>query len=283
MSFFRLGRKQDPVQSLASVLAGQDVPMFRRAVVEVLRLLRDSETEPGSIAEALQWDPGIVVRVLRTVNSAAYAPKRTIESVPHAVSYLGRAKLEQIVVVIAVKETLPAAPVRGFDPKRYWRAAAYRGSLSRLLATRLHPSRETEAFTIGLLQDMAIPVLAGARPDYGEVLEDWHANLDVGLADLERSAFGWSHAEVGGVLGEVWGLPPVVAEGIALHHDSSSTDGDLLPSVRLVGVLHETQLEHGLEGMIEVARTDYGLDADWTAESAREAEQRAAELADLLA
>ena len=105
------------------------------------------------------------------MNSPAYGPRGEIQDVGHAASYLGRAQLEQFVLALAVKDTIPSRPTRGFQPDRYWASAARRAALSRLLADKLHPAKQAEAFTGGLLQDLAVPVIAHARSEeYGAVL-----------------------------------------------------------------------------------------------------------------
>ena len=70
------------------------IPSFPAAIVSVLRKLRDPDVPVDHIAEAVMHDPGTVVRVLKTVNSAAFGSRRPIDNVAHAVSYMGRGKLE---------------------------------------------------------------------------------------------------------------------------------------------------------------------------------------------
>jgi len=51
----------------------------------------------------------------------------------------------------------------GIDLAGFWRTSAHRACLARRIASTLDPASQMEAFTAGLLQDMAIPVLAAAH------------------------------------------------------------------------------------------------------------------------
>jgi len=273
-------RRSRQERELRAVVKGQELPQFPEVTLRILERLRDPEADFDEIADGLQWDPGLVVQLLRTVNSAAFGASARIEDVRHAVSFMGRSQLEQLILANAVKESLPRAPAMGFRRERFWRAAAYRASLARAFAEQLHPARSAEAFTGGLLQDMAVPVLAHARPDdYGPVLEAWHRGEGESLDDLEREAFGWSHARVGGLLGETWELPESLVAAVSQHHSDEPTDRQVLPATRLVASLREGDGQRGQEELIERARSDYGLPPDWTCETLDTCRATADELA----
>lgn len=276
----RLFGKSKDEASLNEILRGKEPPALPRGSIQLLRLLRDPDTELDRISEALKWDPGLVVYVLRTVNSAAFGAARRIESVPHAVTMMGRSQLEQLVLGVAVKGSLPNRPAPGFEASRYWQAAFFRAGLARAIAGKLHPAEQARCFTAGLLQDMAIPILAHARPDdYGEVLEAWHSSPATQLHELEHMTFGWSHDVVGGQLASVWELPDSLAGLIRTHHDDSLPDSLLPPAIRLVALHRENDGAESPDAMLETARSMYGLEPDWLLERVEECREQSVELA----
>ncbi len=275
------GSKKKTQNKLDAVLKGSDIPSFPKVTMRLLQVIRDPEASIQVVAESLQWDPGLVLRVLKTVNSAVYSPAQPIKDVGHAVNYIGRGQLEQLVLAIAVKGSLPKESAPGFEPARFWQTAAFRAALARRLADRLHPVSQSECFTIGLLQDMAIPVLAHARPqEYGEVLQTWQHESGQSLDALEQGAFGWTHAQVGGWLGTEWELPAEMSDSINGHHEQ--VQEQQLPAVHLVSMLRETKTEHGIQALIEEARGNYGLQEDWVVTAIAESEVQATELATVL-
>ena len=281
MGLFR--KKADPAKALEKMLQGVEAPTFPQLTLGILKKIRDPDATLEDITASLQWDPGLIVRILRTVNTAAFGPANPIRDVGHAVSYMGRAQLEQIVLAIAVQDALPDEPARGFDASRFWGAAARRATLSRIFAERLHPALTAESFTGGLLQDMAIPVLATARKtEYGPLLERWHTDSSTSLPELERETLGWTHADVGGLLGKIWELPNPLTASIYGHHRPDTPDELLPPALRLVASLRESQGDHGVEVLVHEARDRYSLDPDWVVGAVDRAREEASDLADLL-
>lgn len=276
-------RRSKEERELRAIVKEQELPHFSEITLRILERLRDPAADFAEVADSLQWEPGLVVRLLRTVNSAAYGVSARIEDVRHAISFMGRSQLEQLVLANAIKESLPRTSAMGFQHERFWRAAAFRAALARAFAHELHPARNAEAFTAGLLQDMAVPVLAHARPDdYGPVLEAWHAGDGESLDDLERDVFGWCHAKVGGMLGQVWQLPEPLVGAISMHHSDEHTDQEVLPATRLVARLREHEDERDQEALIEHARADYGLAPDWTCETLEACRGMARDLASVM-
>lgn len=245
-------------------LDGHEPPSFSASSLRVLAKLRDPEVSFDEVAEAIQWDPGLSVRLLQTVNSAAFASRVPIAEVKHAVSYLGRGPLESLVLAVAARGALPEPVVRGFDPGRFWCAAARRAALARALASRLHPALEGESFTAALLLDLAVPLKAAALGEaYGATLEEWHASPCSSLESVERAHLESTHCEVGALLATAWDLPGTLATAIARHHDGATSDDEVPPALRLVAGMPEVDCPDAEEQLVEAAREGYGLDPDW--------------------
>ena len=281
---FKLFGKSESSKRLDEILKGKHPPTLPVLVMKLLKLLRDPESDLAQIAETLSHDPGLVLRVLKLVNSAAFGRVNTIDSVPHAVTMLGRSQLEQLLLGIAVKGALPRTSVRGFDSQRFWHAAFFRASLAKTLTDRIQPAEKARCFVGALLQDMAVPILVHARAEtYGPVLEAWHASPDTPLHELERRALGCSHDELGGHIGVEWDLPDTLLKAITLHHDDHASDRELPAALRLVSLHRETKVQHGIDALVEQGRHMYGLEPDWTRTVVAESDQRASDLSRLLA
>jgi HD-like signal output (HDOD) protein len=258
-------RKTDPREELRKVLGDHELPTFSGVVMQTLERLRDPKSPPSSIAEVLSADPGLSVRVLKTVNSAAYSMRRKVNSLDQAIALLGVATVESLVLSVAVGTSLPRDPVQGYDSRRFWRAAARRAAAARALAARLHPATAAESFTASLLQDMAVPVLATERTSsYGPLLEHWHNSVD-DLAELEQSEFGWNHPQVATWMCAEWMLPENLAMSVGAHHGEIGEENSGLvcpPAVALVSQIRENEVRDGREQIIEKVWSDFGLGAD---------------------
>ena len=253
----------DPKEQMKAVLGDYHLQSFPVIVMNALEKVRDIDASNSEISELVASDPGLSVRLLTTVNSAAYALRHKVNNIDHAVSLMGRGELESLLISMAVHEVIPTENVPGFDTHRFWGSAARRAALARGLADLIDPSSRSESFTAALLQDMAIPILALQRADdYGPVLEHWHAN-GADLATLEREAFGWDHATVAMWMCDDWGFPDRIAEAIGAHHGTDDDELVALPAVSLVSVLREQEdASSGVEQLVENAFEDYNLPKD---------------------
>jgi len=258
-------RNTDPRAELRQVVGDYELPTFSGVVMQTLQRLRDPQLPPSAIAEVLSADPGLSVRVLKTVNSAAYSVRRRVGSLDQAIALLGVASVESLVLSVAVGTSLPREPVQGYDSRRFWRAAARRAATARALAARLHPASAAESFTASLLQDMAVPVLATRRTDqYGPLLEHWHNSAD-DLAVLEQAEFGWNHPEVATWMCSEWVLPESLACSVGAHHGEVGEANQGLicpPAVSLVSNIRETDDRDGRDQLIEIVGTDFNLAPD---------------------
>ena len=156
---FKLSRA-DPKKALKGVMGDYVLPSFPSLTMQVLERIREEDSSVSSVVEALALDPGLSVRVLAMANSAALTSRQRVDDVTHAVAMLGMASLESLVLAVAVKGALPSPPCPGFEPKRFWLAAARRATTCQALARLLHPATSSVCFTAALLQDMAVPLLA---------------------------------------------------------------------------------------------------------------------------
>ncbi len=273
-----LRRRGNPKAGLQDVLRDYELQPFPRAVMEVLRALRDPELDAEQLAVRVEADPGLVIQVLKTVNSAAFGLRQPVESVGHALAMMGRSRLESLVLALAVRDALPTVNRGAFESGRFWTAAARRATVARALAARYHPATQAFCFTAGLLQDMAIPVLVAARgAEYDRVLASWHASEDANLEDLEREEFAWDHAEIGTLMAQQWGFPQSLIDAIGGHHEG---DGD--QAVLLVAHLREAHEDAGLARM-RAAAAAIQWDPTHVNEVVEEAFDQASDLAAFLA
>lgn len=253
--------RTDPVANLRAVVGDQELPSFPAVTLKALGLIRDENSTAGEIADVVVADPGVSVHLLQTVNSAAYALRRSVESVHQAVSLLGRNELESLLISTAVGRVLPKAPAMGFDPKRFWVTSTRRAVAARTLADRVNPAIRSQCFTAALLQDMAIPLLAHRRADsYGEVLSRWHRGAE-DLPSIERALLGWDHALVASWMAEHWKMPKALVAAIRAHHETDDAASALAP-VSLVAHLREVNDELGIERLVIKAESDLLIPRD---------------------
>ena len=147
-------KNTDPKAALREALGEYTLPSFSKADLELMRRIRQPETSSGQIAEILELDPALSVKLLVLANSAAFTPRHEVRSVSMAVSLVGLSQLESLVMSATLRKGVPAIQDAQLETSVFWRTAALRGVLARDLARRLCPARTAECFSAGFLQDL---------------------------------------------------------------------------------------------------------------------------------
>lgn len=257
-SFFK--NKVDPKARLKKILKGYQLPSFPAVVMQILQKIRSPYASASDIAQSLSLDPGLSVKMLRIANSAAFSPVKKVENLTQAIALVGMSQLESLVLGVGVAKGIPSRTCQWHDPAEFWLTSARRALLAQELAKIMCPAKESECFTAAFLQDMALPFLACHRSEeYDPVFKEWH--LEGGdLAELERKALKWDHAEVAAWICNEWGLPENIALAIKDHHDpASDNDPETLIPVRLVSILREGDSNNGMDELIERASGVYNI------------------------
>ncbi|MFC1692006.1 HDOD domain-containing protein [Candidatus Latescibacterota bacterium] len=260
LSFFRK-RKKNPKAELEEILGNYELPSFPSAVMSILTALRNPDFSMKEVAKQLEGDPGLHVKVLKTVNSAAFGLTTRVSNVHHAVTLLGRSRLETIVLSQAVNSTLPKVEMPFFDMRQFWLISAQRASLARVLANQLHPATQVESFTTGLLLDMALPILVVVRPkEYKMIFERWNIDKSVDLSEIEKDVLGYDHSFAGALIAENWDLPEYLIRAIYGHH-SQDTDVEIEPAVELVSYLKGDD-EDAMEKLVGICVKKYSMNEE---------------------
>lgn len=273
-------RARNEAPALSEVLMGAELPTFPRVATAALERLGQPDVDLTEIGDLLVADPGVSARLLRIVNSAAVGARRQIESVHQAVTLLGVSQLESLLISAGVQEALPSSPGAGHDPREFWQTSARRAAIAAAFAGRIVPASKSETFTAALLQDMALPLLAAHRPDYGELVQAWREGAG-DLTTIESDSFGSDHATIAGQMCEAWEFPDSLRAAIESHHDDPA-DGEGIPFVQIVSVLRDSTSDEDREELCQLATQAFDLHADDTAELIAKAETQAADLAALL-
>lgn len=267
----------DPRAELLAALGRTEIPAFRATTLSVLEALRDPDIGPAELSVLIERDPGLGLRVLRAVNSAAVGLRRQVDSIRQASMLLGRSQLELIVVAVATREALPGDQP-GFDSRAFWATASRRAATARALARKLDPRSAPMAFTAGLLQNLAVPLLAEAKgAAYTELLAA-HQNDRIPLERLETDVYGFEHGHVAGWVCQAWNFPDSLGQAISTHHAPEAP-----AAVQLVALIPEGTAEAGpTEVLVETARSRFGLCPDVVTGALAEGDTQGQEFAAVL-
>lgn len=274
---FLFGKKKKPTADLETF----DIPSFSTSVINLLGKLRNPEVSINELTKDLELDPGLHIRVLKMVNSSAFGLSRKVSNIKHAVNLLGRSRLESLVLSVTVKNNLTTnQQADWFDMPQFWKTASQQAAVARTLATALHPNTQSDVFTIGLLQNMAIPILANRKGDqYRALYQRWETE-EIDLAEQEQQLFGVSHATLGAQMAEQWGFPESLIMGIRKHHELDNLDIPL--SVKIAALMKNNPNEDCATLLAQAATQVFDLDNERLLPLIEEALLQSDELSDAL-
>ncbi|PHS05454.1 MAG: phosphohydrolase [Blastopirellula sp.] len=205
--------------NIKELLAGAQLPALPQSAIRLLELSQDPENGPAEFALPIESDPGLTGQVLRFVNSSYFGFSREISSVKLAITLVGIRTIKNFALWSAVFSLMPNPKSGPFDLKNLWQDSLRRGLFSRTMGKILGLKDAEDLFAAALLQDMAVPLLAKEMPEKYEALINGRHHGEKRLSTLEKEAFGWNHAEAGGVIARGWSLPEEFAVLIESHVD----------------------------------------------------------------
>lgn len=206
-----------PPRDLKQLVSQVQLPALPQSAIRLLKLAQDPDNGPYEYSLPIEADPGMTSQVLKFVNSSYFGFANEVSSVQMAITLVGVRTIKNFSLWSAVFSLMPNPRCGPFDLQVLWRDSLRRGLFAREMGKRLGLRDSEELFAAGLLQDMAVPLLAREMPeDYAELLEE-RATTNTRLSHLELDRFGWTHGEAGAYIAQNWNFPAHFADLIDQH------------------------------------------------------------------
>jgi len=192
-----------------------ELPPPPQVVSEVMRLTRGenagsdvSDASTTELAQLIQRDVALAGQVMRVANSALYARRSPVVTLPQAIAWLGMREIRNIAFAVALKGQVFASAYFRAEMSDLWRESMITALFAQEIA-RLKRRNAESAYLCGLLHRVGMAVIlhnAGTSvvrhrltPEPAHVLQ---------LAARHE-------VRVGTHLSIAWQLPPAVAAAIA--------------------------------------------------------------------
>ncbi len=205
----------------------QDIKSFPQFVLETMRKLNDPESNAADVAKSLSRDEGLVLRILKLANSAAYGMTRNISNISEAIALLGYKSVSNIILAATVYSAMDKG-LSGYalDRGELWKHSLMVAYTSRHLAKLTEKVSTEDAYVGGLLHDIGKVILNDyVRFGYGiivKMVEEKH----IPFTEAEWQVLGFDHAMIGEILVSKWDMPEAYRVAVAYHHKPNELPED---------------------------------------------------------
>ncbi len=180
-----------------------DLPMLPEIAARVVAVAGSPDADASGLARMIAGDQALAAHVMRVATSAIYQPRHPIESLQHAISWLGMAEVSDIAFTVAVQGKLLNVPGRRARVQRMWKQAVGTAQWARLVADSAGCQGEP-SYLAGLLHEIGKPAALQA---IAELSRRSKTPLSEDEVDKLVAEF---HTTVGTQLAGAWKLPDAV-------------------------------------------------------------------------
>jgi len=220
-----------------------------QVALKILRLMGGDDFDVTRVTEEIRKDQVISALTLKMCNSAIFARKRRIDSLDHALVYLGRDLFLRLVITATINDLFEQSQA-GYSLCKggLFHHAVGTATIAEKIAALTGLTEPSLAYTGGLLHDIGKVVLdqhlATAFPLF------YRQTGDDGTSFMatEKEVFGVTHCETGSRLAKKWSFPDSLVAVIRHHHyPEAETDYPELTHIVYFADLLMSRFNAGLE------------------------------------
>ncbi|MCX6903767.1 MAG: response regulator, partial [Verrucomicrobia bacterium] len=217
----RLANKE--LQTLVAQMT--HLPTFPALFLKISEVMQSPHSSIQTIGELVWEDPALTAKVLQLANSAAFGATHSVDTADEAVQMLGVNLIRSLALAHHLFTAFQDRVCDLLPVGQIWEHSLQTAFLAQKIVD-LEPSLEhlrEQVFTAGILHDIGQLALAANLPDqYARVWDRSRPSNGPSL-QAEREMFQATHADVGAYLLGIWGLPVLMVEAVAWHHEPAQS------------------------------------------------------------
>lgn len=196
----------------------KDIKTLPHVAMRLVKMISEDKSSAKEYEQVIQYDPVLVMRVFKLVNSAYFALTEKVERLSEAIVVIGQDNLRNLVVIEALRDIYKGKmKTVHFSGRSLWNHSVATGICCKMIAEQIFEIKSEDAFLCGLMHDVGLIVEFQAEP---ELFDRMVGSLEDGahFLDHENMVVGTNHCDTGFWLSREWKLPGAVQLGIRDHH-----------------------------------------------------------------
>ena len=207
----------------------KELPPMPQVMFKARDVMNDPKSNFKALSDILETDQAMAARVLRLANSAYYGLAGKVSSVQHASVLLGYKTVGEI-VSMAGSSTLLGESLGGYklDSGDLWHHSLAVALASKIIAKKVKPDMENDAFAAGLIHDSGKIVLDKYLLERQPLFETFMKDGQKTFLEAEKEILGFDHSEIAAQMCESWKIPNILTNAICYHHHPSRSKDSML-------------------------------------------------------
>ena len=198
----------------------EDLMPLPQVVLKAQMLLTDPNSSFEDLANIIETDQEITLKVLNVVNSAYYSLKKEVCSVRQACVMLGLKVIAEVIMAAGTSSVFKKAlEAYNMDPQGLWRHSLATAMSSRKIAKAVQPAVANEAFLSGLFHDVGKLILDEQIFSRNDAFKKFLGSSPDTHFEAEKQILGFDHSEIASELCKRWKFPKTVIKAIRRHHN----------------------------------------------------------------
>lgn len=229
----------------------KNLPSIPEQINSVLVVADSASSVDYNIVEIIQYDPSMVLSVLKVANSPVYGYSGKISSLQQAAGLLGAGAIKNIILRTPILERSAGEqkkPQINFEI--LWLHCGLTAAISGGLAGLVGGLESDVCFTAGLIHDAGLIALGSCYPQELAVAFETSEKEKISLLDAETKVFGFNSSNVSQALMAAWNFPVSLLD---LYRIRDNEPGPVFKRVAVVALAKILSREWGYPGCYHLA------------------------------
>jgi HD-like signal output (HDOD) protein len=189
-------------------------------VLKITELVNNPKSSARDLSRIITDDQVLTARLLKLVNSSFYGFPQRISTVTGAIVLLGFDAIRNLLLTTSVFDVFSnhTKPIK-FSQEKFWDHSLGCAVGAKVIGNFMRHDKIEELFVAGLLHDIGKIVEMMFLPKEFKKMTNLVRQKNTLMRVAEEAVLGYTHAEIGKLLGERWNLPPKLIGVIGHHHD----------------------------------------------------------------